>query len=132
MLQSANREQLLADIERELRGLEMLCGRLEAALMRRDWAGLQASLTDSRRTTHALQNALDEAKDARDQQFDEAIFRRIRYVHAIRENQMVRLRKFHDAVGERLTLISRFKSAMRSMVPRRRASSRLGSLDQLT
>jgi hypothetical protein len=127
-----NRDRLLGAVEEEVAALEGLCGRLESALMHRRWEELSDAIADSRRVTHALQNALDESRSVRSAEFDESVFRRIRYVFAIRQNQMVRLQQFNDAVGERLSLLARWKSAVRSMGPRRAPASRLASLDQLT
>lgn len=132
MLPSADRERLLAAIETELAELEALCGRLEAALMRRRWQELETAMADSRRVTHALQNAMDDASDVRDRAFDEKIFGRIRYVYAVRENQMARLRQFQDSVRERLQMFVKWKSAMRSMASPQRRASKLASLDQLS
>lgn len=121
----------LAAVETELRRLEDLCESIERALLRRSWSDLDAAIADSRRITHALQNAMDDAADVRDAAFDEAFFRRLRYVHSIRENQMTRLRQYREAVGERLQLIGRWKAALRS-IGRTRPKSRLASLDQLS
>ena len=129
----AERAALLEGVETELHALEALCGTLESAMMRRSWAELNAAIADSRRVTHALQNALDDARAVRTPAYDEEIFRRIRYVYAIRQNQMTRLQQFGESVTERLQLISRFKSAARSMASGERpAQKRLGSLDRLT
>lgn len=127
-----NREGLLASVERELRALEDLCGTMERALMHKCWDELDRAIADSRRVTHALQNAMDDAHAVRDAKFDELVDRRIRYVHAIRQNQMTRLQQFNDSVGQRLQLLGRWKAALRSMAGPRRAISRLASLDQLT
>jgi hypothetical protein len=129
---SGSREQLLAGVEEELRTLENLCGTLERALMRKRWSDLEQGLRDSRRVTHALQNAIERAAGVRDAQFDAQLHQRIAYVHAIRENQLARLRQFNTAVSERLQLIARFKSAVRSMTQRQRPVSRLARLNQLT
>ena len=132
MRQLDNRELLLAGVERELRALEDLCGTLERALMHKCWDDLGRAITDSRRITHALQNAMDDAREVRDAKFDEQVDRRVRYVHAIRQNQMTRLQQFNGAISERLQLLGRWKSALRSMPGPERAVSRLASLDQLT
>jgi hypothetical protein len=113
--QSDNPDALLSAVEAALGDLEALCGRIERALMLRRWPDLEAAIADSRRVTHALQNAMDEARSVRTGAFDEGVFRRLHYVHAIRENQMTRLQQYHDAVGERLRLIARWKSALRSI-----------------
>jgi hypothetical protein len=106
---------LLNAIEASVGELEALCGRIERALMLRQWPELEAAIADSRRVTHALQNAMEEAHSMRTKSFDEHVFRRLRYVHVIRENQMTRLQQYHDAVGERLRLVARWKSALRSI-----------------
>lgn len=98
--------------------------------MRRNWNELDGAIADSRRFMHALQNAMEEGAPSRDAQFDETVTRRLRYVHAIRENQMTRLQQYHDAVGERLRLMARWKSALRSMSPD--PATRLSALNQLS
>jgi hypothetical protein len=113
--QSDSDEFLLSAIEASVAELEALCGRIERALMMRQWPELEAAIADSRRVTHALQNAMEEAHGMRTASFDEQVFRRLRYVHVIRENQMTRLQQYHDAVGERLRLMARWKSALRSI-----------------
>lgn len=132
MQQSANRDVLLGAVESALRELESLCGRLERALMRRSWEDLDAAIADSRRLTHALQNAMDEARAVRDGKFDEQVMHRLGYVHAIRQNQMARLQQYHDAVGERLQLIARWKAAVKSMGKGRAQTPRLRAVDGLT
>jgi hypothetical protein len=66
----------------------------------------------------------------RTQAFDDNVFRRLRHVQAIRENQMTRLQQYHDAVGERLRLIARWKSALRSITTKRPASA-LNALNEV-
>lgn len=111
--------------------MEVLCGRAERALMLRRWQDLDQAITDARRATHALQNAMEDASSVRDAAFDENIMRRVRYVAAIRENQMTRLQQYHDAVAERLQLVARWKSALKSIAGRT-APKRLSALDQLS
>ena len=128
---SDNGEALLAAVETSLRELESLCGSIERALTRRLWNELDVAIADSRRVMHALQNAMDDAAGVRSAAYDETVFRRLRYVHTIRQNQMVRLQQYHDAVGERLALISRWKAAVRSMI-RSGNVARLSALDGLS
>lgn len=64
---------------------------------------------------HALQNAMEEAKDVRTPEFDDNVFRRLRHIEAMRHNQMIRLQQYHDAVGERLRLVARWKAALKSI-----------------
>lgn len=121
---------LLEEVESRLRELEYLCGNLERALLRRRWDDLAAAIADSRRVTHALQNAMHDAESVRTSEFDESIFRRIRQVGAIRQNQMARLQQYHSAVGERLRLMARWKSALRSMAGG--PAARLQAIDGLS
>jgi hypothetical protein len=130
--QSASREALLGAVESTLRELETLCGRLERALMTRRWKDLDGAIADSRRITHALQNAMDDARPVRDGAFDERVMRRLRYVHAIRQNQIARLQQYHEAVGDRLHLIARWKAAVKSMGRGRAPKPRLTAVDRLT
>jgi hypothetical protein len=112
---SDSAELLLSAVEGSLGELEALCGHIERALMRRQWSNLETAIADSRRIMHAFQNAMDDAQSVRTEAFDQNVFRRLRYIQAIRENQMTRLQQYHDAVGERLRLIARWKSALRSI-----------------
>lgn len=130
MPQSASREDLLAEVETAIRDLEKLCGRLERSLMLRRWDELETAIADSRRITHALQNAMDEARPVRDVAFDEKIQRRLYYVHAIRQNQMERLQQYHDAVGDRLRLMARWKTALKTLAARANAT-KPAALDSL-
>ena len=101
--------------------------------MRRRWDDLETAIADSRRVMHAFRNAMDAAVAARDPAFDERVMRRLSHVAAIRQNQMSRLQQYHDAVGERLALMARWKHALRSLGARAsRPVSRLASLDQLS
>lgn len=115
MQQSASNDSLLAAVEAALGELESLCGRMERALMRREWSELDGAIADSRRFMHALQNAMDDAREIRTKSFDDNVFRRLRYLQMVRDNQMIRLQSYHDAVGERLRLVARWKSALKSI-----------------
>lgn len=128
--QSGNREDLLGAVDASLREMEVLCGRAERALMLRRWQELDRAIADARRATHAFQNAMDDASQVRDTAFDSSVMRRLHYVSAIRENQMTRLQQYHDAVGERLTLMARWKSALKSVASRK--PSRVAALDSLS
>lgn len=129
--QSDSASALLEPVEAALRELELLCGRLERALMRRDWESINRAMADSRRATHALANAMEEAQPVRDAAFDEQVNRRLQRVHGIRENQLARLQQYHQAVGQRLQLVTRWKAAIKSLTSRLRARG-YTALDQLT
>ncbi|HEY8312723.1 MAG TPA: hypothetical protein VIG51_01000 [Candidatus Baltobacteraceae bacterium] len=116
----------------ELDAIEALCAGMERALMGQDWARMDGLVADSRRVTHALENAYAAAAPVRDELFDAEVLRRLRSVDAVRRNQMGRLQYFHDAVGDRLQLLGRAKNALRSLGKPKTPKSRLGSLDQLS
>lgn len=132
MQQSASREVLLGAVDASLREMEVLCGRAERALMLRRWTDLDQTIADARRATHALQNAMDDSTGLRDAAFEENVIRRLRYVHAIRENQMSRLQQYHDAVAQRLQLIARWKSALKSLGGAKRPARGAAALDRLS
>jgi len=113
--QSVSADSRLLAVDTTLRELETLCGRMERALQNRDWLEIEGAIADARRVTHALQNAMEEAAPARTKAFDDHVQQRLRYVGAIRDNQMKRLEQYRDAVGERLHLLARWRAAMRSM-----------------
>ena len=131
MQQSVSGEILLNAVEAALREMEVLCGRAERALMMRRWQDLDATIADARRATHAFQNAMHDAQSVRDAAFDGNVMRRLHYVAAIRENQMTRLQQYHDAVGERLRLVARWKSALKSLAVRS-ARRNISALDSLS
>jgi hypothetical protein len=91
---------------------------MERALAKRDWPEIEAAIVDARRVTHALQNAMEEAAPARSQAFDDHVRERLRYVGAIRDNQMKRLRQYRTAIGERLKLLARWRAALRTFSTR--------------
>lgn len=91
---------------------------MERTLQKRDWNEIEGAIADARRVTHALQNAMDEAAPARTKAFDDHVLQRLRYVGAIRDNQMKRLEQYRDAVGDRLHLLARWRSALRTLSTR--------------
>lgn len=115
----------------ELETLEALVADMERFLLARDWASLEIAMADSRRVTHALQNAMEEARDARDESFDLGIYERLLFVYGARQSQMARIRQYRKGVGERLTLIARWKDAARTIGEERRRSA-LGTLDRMS
>lgn len=131
MQPSVERERLLAAVDAELAVLEGLCATIERALTSRDWDAMQTAFFESRRAAHALANAMEDAEPVRDERFDAHVFTRVRRVYAIREGQRARIQSYHDAVGDRLALIARWKDAVRTLGKGRRLST-LGTLDQLT
>jgi len=122
---------LRAAVDREIASLEDLCAEIERALIAKDWEAFAAVMVESRRVTHALQNAMDAAVPARDAAYDASIFDRAKRVHAIRENQLARLKTYNAAVAERLGQIARLRRFAKD-VGAKNAPSRLASLDRLT
>jgi len=116
--QSGNADPRLAAVDSTLGELEALCGRMERALAKREWPEIDAAIADARRVTHALQNAMEEAAPVRTQEFDDGVFQRLRYVGAIRDNQMKRLQQYRNALSERLGAVGRWKAALRSLSTR--------------
>ena len=125
------REALLGAVDGAVRELEGLCGTIERALMQCRWDDFEQAMSDSRRVTHAIENAMHDAAQVRDAAFDERIQRRLRHVHVIRENQMLRLQQYHQAVGERLHLVTRWKSAIKSIAARLPEPVRISALNDL-
>jgi hypothetical protein len=122
---------LRAAVDLEMGTLESLCAEIERALTAKDWDAFSVVMAESRRVTHALQNAMDAAAPARDAAYDASIFDRARRVHAIRENQLARLKTYNAAVAEKLGQIANLKRFAKS-VGAKNAPSRLASLDRLT
>ncbi len=118
-------------MQSELSALEARCGEMERALGTRDWERLESAIADSRRITHALQNAFEAASTVRDEQFDSQFMQRVRYIFAIRENQMARLQQYRAAVDDRLQTLSRWRQALRTIAKRTAPQARAG-LDRLT
>jgi hypothetical protein len=112
-------------VEREVAELERLCADLETSLVGGDWTAAANALRDSRRVTHAFLNAMEAAAGVRDDAFDQAIHARMRRIFDLREDQLARLRTFHDGVGERLQTLSKWKLFARS-IGAKRAPRRLG------
>lgn len=130
--------QLLAEpdatveaVERELRSLERLVAENERLLTARNWDGFEDNFRDQRRVTHALQNAMEEAGVDREGPYGQKVMKRLRYIYAVRQNQMERLKSYQGAIKERLNLLSRWKQAAAGWVKRRRDAGASGSFSDL-
>lgn len=128
---SAEGLALRAAVDREIASLETLCADIERALVAKDWDAFAVAMSESRRVTHALENAMAAALPVRDAAYDASVFERARRVHAIRENQLARLKTYNAAVAEKLGQIAALKRFAKS-VGAKSAPSRLASLDRLT
>ena len=120
---------LLAAVVTELRALEGACAEAERALMQADWSAFDQAARDQRRLTHALQNAMFAAEAERTPEFDEKITRRLQSVYLVRENQIQRIRQYQERVSKRLSTISKWKNASRSMLSGYKPKRGLASLD---
>jgi hypothetical protein len=124
--QSANPGQAaLEAVARDINELEALCLEIDASIDERNWDRLGTAMSDSRRVTHALQNAMGEATPYRTSEFDKAVFERLAHIYAYRQERMDRLQAAHDEIGERLRQLSRWKTYARSIAgnqPRSRSS----------
>lgn len=108
-------EAQLETIAATVAGLEQLCNELELALRESDWPRMEAAIADTRRTMHALENAMADATSVRTVEFDEAIYARLQRVYSVRDEQMKRLATMHEETGERLRALSRWKGYARSI-----------------
>ena len=128
---SANAQELLGAVDRDLKELERLVADNERQLMARNFKSFQANFADQRRVTHALEKSMEAAASVRTPEIDAPIFKRIRYIYAIRQNQMERLKQYQGGITDRLKLISRWKQAAAGWLKTQRKQPRLGSLDKL-
>lgn len=115
-------------VSRELRDLERLVLVIESGLTAGDWNAVAYALRDTRRVTVALRAAMQEAQAVRDEAFDVAVRDRLQTVYDRREDQLQRLRAFHESVGTRLQTLSQWKVFARS-IGAKRAPARTAGLD---
>lgn len=111
---NAGRDALDA-VAREINALSSLCEELDAGLNAQDWARMDRAIADSRRVTHALEEAMAEAAPYRDERFDGAVFRRLQEIYAYRDDRLKVLTSVHEELGERLRQLSRWKGYARSI-----------------
>lgn len=123
------REAVREAVEREVVELERLCAELESSLVAGDWTAASNAIRDSRRVTHAFLNAMDAAAESRDEEFDRAVYARVRRVFDARQDQLQRLEQFHGRVGDRLQTLSKWKVFARS-IGAKRAPNRTVGLDR--
>jgi hypothetical protein len=95
--------------------LERSVADAETALIARDWQHLGELLTEQRRLTHAVANAVDETNGQRPDGFDQEFQRRLKAIELKRADQMRRLQAFNSAVGSRLAVMARAKTMRRTL-----------------
>ena len=104
---------LLTEIEEQLAALEAACADAERILAADTPEGLERSIWDQRRLTHALQNAMDLAVQERTPEFDEAVRVRLRVIGLIRDRHIELLKGKREKVGHRLSTLTNWKRASR-------------------
>lgn len=108
-------QEALEAVARDINELERLCLEIDASITERNWDRLGAALADSRRVTHSMQNAMGDATPYRTAEFDKAAFARLQQIYAYRQERMEMLRQTHEAIGDRLRQLSRWKEYARSI-----------------
>ncbi|GAC1403304.1 MAG: hypothetical protein NVSMB64_04780 [Candidatus Velthaea sp.] len=89
----------------------------EELLVARAWPELEMQLSDQRRITHAISNAVALSEDQRPASFELELKRRLQAIETRRADQLLRLQAFHDAVGSRLAVMARAKAMRRATGP---------------
>ena len=122
---SASKAALEA-VARDINELERLCLEIDASISERNWDRLGSALTDSRRITHSMMNAMADAAPYRTPSFDKASFARLQQIYTYRQQRMDALQSVHDELGSRLTHLSRWKGYARSIAGRERVRRSAG------
>jgi hypothetical protein len=94
--------------------IERSCAGAEEALRRCAWDELSGFAFEQRRLTHALEQAVERLPPG---SRIESVVARLREVERFRADQLHRLERYRDDVGERLKVISLWRSAARSLAP---------------
>jgi hypothetical protein len=118
---------LFNEIRSNVAALEAQCRELAPLVDRCEWKSLERLLSDMARVRHALANAWDATEGDRTSEFEEEIRTRVQRVLEYRQYQLQRLEQFRDQTGERLKLISRWRTYARSVAGKRRAPAALFS-----
>ena len=104
-----------AEVLREVAALEQFCNEIEYGLRANDASRLNAAIDGSRRTTHALENAMHAASTGSDEAFSAEVDTRLRKIYEIRAGQIQRLEAHRDSIAERLAALSNWKQYARSI-----------------
>lgn len=106
---------MLDEVRSHVATLEAQCHELGPLVDRCDWKGFERLLSDMARVRHALANAWEAAADQRSPEFESEIRTRVQRILEYREYQLRRLDRYHDDTGQRLQLISKWRSYARSV-----------------
>jgi hypothetical protein len=112
-------DSTLEQVRARVAELETQCHALAPLVDNRDWHGFEALLVGMRRSRHALANAWEAAQPERTAQFESEIRTRVQRILEYRQYQIGRIDQVHGETGERLRLISRWKSYARSVARKR-------------
>ena len=132
--QSANpkHQALLREVEVALAALESACADAERILLKEKWSGLDESIREQRRLTHALQIAFDAAKEARTPEIDKAVLNRLRFIGMTRDRHIAHMRKAQAAVEERLNTLAQWKRAARKWLSGYAGPKKTTGIDRIT
>lgn len=122
--------QYLAAVLCEVTALEAQCADLDRCIADADWEGSNDVLQAMRRTTHALENAMNVEGVSETPGFSDHVRSRVSRVHAYREHQLAQLAAVRDGIGERLRSISRFNGYARA-IGAKNAPNQARALDSL-
>ncbi len=106
--------------------LERLCLEVDGAIEARDWSRLATAIADSRRVTHAVENAMADGVAFRTPDFDKAAFERLQQVFSYRQERLESLQAIHEEIGERLKKLSLWKTYARAIGPKEPARRSAG------
>ncbi|HEX3469193.1 MAG TPA: hypothetical protein VHT05_14025 [Candidatus Elarobacter sp.] len=110
-------------VVRTIIALERSCLDAESAFVNRRWNDVGTAFSTQRELTGELRRLFSLAPEAAPAN-DQKVARRMRGVLAYRDDQLRRMRAYHDDVGERLRSIGKVRALART-IGRRRASGRL-------
>jgi hypothetical protein len=109
-------DELLRVVRNEIAEMERLCGEFAQAVAVHDWKRIAANIVDTRRTLHALENAMGDAISVRTDDFDREIYARMQRIHAFRVERCKGMERVRDDAVERLNTISRWKTYARAVL----------------
>lgn len=116
-------ESLRDVVVRTIIALERSCLDAESAFVARRWTDVRAAFGKQRELTGELRGLFARAPETTPAN-DAKVARRVRGILAYRDDQLRRIRAYHDDVGERLRSIGKVRALART-IGRRRASGRL-------
>lgn len=108
------RETAQRDVVETIIALERSCLGADAAIVERRWSDLDAVFADQQALTDRLAALFAAAPEVAPDR-DPRVMRRLRGVLSYRDDQLRRLRAYHDGVAERLRSLERMRRFSRSI-----------------